>query len=119
MAQYRMVEVTLSVKKSAVSGNTYPTNVVDYVEMFDNVASLKSIQDGLCADVMATCVSMLQGARFDTLTGERIKVTYSIRARIVGTVSAAGTSKEAGANAVKKGKKMSKNARRRAARYGK
>ena len=118
MAQYKKIEVSLTVKKSAFSGGAqdkiaYPTREVTYTETI-SAASCKSVQDGLVADVMATLVEFQQMTRFDENTGVRIKVTYSTHVRIAGSVSAAGMSKETGEKAIKRG--TSRSAKKRAKR---
>lgn len=126
MAQYKKVALTLTVKESAFSGSTndkklFPTRTYEYTEEIDGVDSLKSVQDTICAGMMEQLVVSETACTFyDELTGVRIKKQYTIKARIAGSISAAGVSKEAGNTAIKNGraraKKLGRHARRKAAR---
>ena len=123
MAQFKSVEIALTVKLSALSGTArdreeYPSRSYVYTETIDNVPSVKYVTDTIVCGLMEALVSSQSVVSYyDPATGVRVKVDYSIKARSCGSVTASGVSKEDGAKAVQnglaRGKKLSKNARKR------
>lgn len=125
MAQFKTGEVVLTAKFSAFSGSAkdradYPSHTETYTETFNNIPSVKFLTETVVEPMMGVLVGSTCGATFiDSKTGVRVKVAYSVKARSGNSVTASGVSKENGAAQVARGRKLSKNARRRAARYGK
>lgn len=129
MAQFKSVEVSISVKETAFSGTAmdraaFPTRVNTYTETYDNLPSVKWATENIVAGLLEVLVPSVSAVTYyDTNTGVRVKVAYTIKAKTAGSISAVGVSAETGAAAIAKGckhaKKLSKNARRRMARYGK
>lgn len=116
MAQYKKIEVVLTVKRSPLYTNWFKSVTETYTDIV-TAESLKSVQDGLLVDVMATCVDLTNQKRYDGKTGQAYKVTYAVKAHIAGSASATGVSKENGAKAIERGIKRgkSRSAKKRAA----
>lgn len=125
MAQFKTADVVLTAKFSAFSGTAmdktaYPTHVETYTETFENIPSVKYIVETIVTPMMGVLVGSTSNTTFiDPDTGVRVKVNYSIKAKSGNSVSAAGVSREDGAAQIERGRKLSKNARRKLARYGK
>lgn len=123
MAQYKRCTVELIAKMSAASGSAmdkqaYPTHTEIYTESYE-VPSIKWATENIVAPMMGILVASAQTPFVDELTGVRVRVAYTIRAKAGNSVSATGVSREEGETQVSRGKKLSKNARRKLARYGK
>lgn len=132
MAQYKGINITIFTKESPFNASSkmdkeaFPTRTHEYTEFISTTDSLKAINETIVAGLMEALITSVEATRtyIDPQTGVRVKVAYRIKAAIAGSVSGVGVSKEAGAKAVTNGrarakKAMSKNAKRRAARYGK
>lgn len=125
MAQFKTADVILTAKFSAFSGSAmdkaaYPTHVETYTETFENIPSVKHITETIVAPMMGVLVGSTSGHTFiDAATGVRVRVNYSIKAKSGNSVTATGVSREDGVAQIERGRKLSKNARRKLARYGK
>ena len=114
MAQYKRIDVTVTIKRSAffeADKKIYEANETVLTQTVD-AKSIKDAQHTVLARLMAKYVELAQDKTIDKYTGVRVKVSYSIKACVSTSVSAAGVSKADGAIAISAGKKAARIKRR-------